>query len=659
MKTKKILYMTLALLMSASMGTIAACGGGDSSSEKDSSSSLTDSSSSVEEPQEEPLVPVFEETSIKLADNGVTSYKIVISDQASAAEEYAANELATYLGRATGATFPIVKDNTVSSATSQDYILSVGRNDLLTASGITVDRNEVTRDGYRIVRKDNTVYICGGYDTGTAFGVYEFMNHQVGYEAYTAEEIYYDDSPVVYVRDFDYTDIPDFADRLIDGLYWADANTAYKHRIVNDRESVARYGYGCGADWIPSSGHTLKIIVPEDKYKEAHPEWFLATPNAPSSNPAWAQPCYTSESFITTFIENMKERILAKTDGYIVNIAQEDGTTWCPCSTCDGERKQYTTTGYMLRFVNKIVTELEKWHQEVCPERKLIYATFSYGNTTDAPLNDDGQLIDESCRPHEKLWIRKATSGMCGYHTLDNPTCTQNRKIVNSMENWLTLTDQYIWWDYAASYSNYLTFFPDFGSIQSFFRAYKEWGVNNLFREYNSGGNVTPFGYLRGYMYSKFMWNTEHDAETLMDNFITHYYKDVAPQMRALLNLLRTHYAVMDATFDGGMHALPATDLDVRKWPKRIVDQAESICNDALDVIARMEDRTTAAKLRERVLTERLCIYYLKVSNYDNYGYDSADYASFVAQYISDGNEIGITRISEKVSWASHIATLG
>ena len=658
MKTKKVLYLAFALALSLSMTVSVACGGEESSSSSLESSSL-DSSSSEETVVETPLIPVFEETSIKLADNGTTAYKIVISDTASAAEEYAANELATYLGRATGATFPIVKDTTVSTATSQEYILSVGRNDLLTASGIVVDREEVTRDGYKIVRKDNTVYICGGYDTGTAFGVYEFMNHQVGYEAYTADEIYLDTSPVVYVRDFDYTDMPDFADRLIDGIYWADPNTAYKHRIVNDRESVARFGFGCGADWIPSSGHTLKVIVPEDKYKGEHPEWFLATPNAPSANPNWAQPCYTSESFINTFIENMKARILEKTDGYIVNIAQEDGTTWCPCSNCDGERKKYTTTGYMLRFVNKIVVELEKWHQETCPERKLVYATFSYGNTTAPPLDDDGNLIDESCRPHEKLWIRRATSGMCGYHKLDDPTCTANRKIMTTMEGWLTLTDQYIWWDYAASYSNYLTFFPDFGSIQSFFRYYKEWGVTNLFREYNSGGNVTAFGYLRGYMYSKLMWNTEYDPEVLMENFVNQYYKDVAPQMKALLNLLRTHYAVLDATTDGGVHATPATDLDVRRWPKRIVDQAESICNDALEVIDGLEDRTLAAKLRERVLTERLCIYYLKVSNYDNYGYDSAEYSSFVAKYISDGNEIGITRISEKVSWASHIATLG
>ena len=141
------------------------------------------------------------DTNLVLAENGNSSYSIVIDNEASFSEQYAATFLQKYLQLSTGALLPIISDENIASI-NEGKILSIGRNRLLENSGITITENEVSRDGYKIIRKDNAVYICGGGDTGTSFGVYEFLTHQIGFEPYTSDEIYYENKSTLYLKDF-------------------------------------------------------------------------------------------------------------------------------------------------------------------------------------------------------------------------------------------------------------------------------------------------------------------------------------------------------------------------------------------------------------------------------------------------------------------------
>ena len=59
---------------------------------------------------------------IVLAENGSTTYRIVIAKEAVEAEEHAAKELALFLGEMTGADFPIERDD----APESDFEIVVG-----------------------------------------------------------------------------------------------------------------------------------------------------------------------------------------------------------------------------------------------------------------------------------------------------------------------------------------------------------------------------------------------------------------------------------------------------------------------------------------------------------------------------------------------------
>ena len=607
----------------------------------------------------------IKDTNYVLCENGNSEYKILLAEDASACEQYAASELQRYLYRATNATLNIIYESEILEVPNK-YI-SVGRTEKLEDSGINVTETEVSRDGYKIIRKEQDVYICGGYDTGTAFGVYEFLKHQIGYEAYAADEIYCDTVDKVYVKDFNMTDIPDFKARTMDSIMQADGDTAFKYRLVTEQESAAKYGYGAANAWIPGPYHTIKLVVPEDVYNNAnkpetyHPEWFLANQY---HQPVYAQCCYTNEAFIQTFIDNMIDLIIANPLGRIVNIAQQDGYTWCPCETCEEEYVLYRHSGYFVRFANKVVKAIEQWRLDNCPERELEYAMFAYSNTSAPPLDDSGNLLDESCRPHKKLNIRMAFSGGCYYHTLDDKNCAMNSNLLeNVIKKWATICNNYYVWAYAAYYSEYMIFFNDFEAVQRTLQIYKEYGFGKqIFYQQASGNTWQPFGYLRAYIKAKLMWNTDLDVEAMMDDFFTHYYKETAKEMRQLLDFYRTYDKTNDEMANYTWHSNPGSTESINgvaRWPKNVVEQAEAYINNALEKCKTISDQNERDKVEKRIRNERISIWYLKLINYSFYGYDSSQYEMFVKQFADEVRALGISRVSETQTMDKFLAGLG
>lgn len=87
----------------------------------------------------------------------------------------------TFLDLATGSNIQIVTDAGLSYDASKKYI-SVGDTALVKSAGITVDQKVLTRSGFRIVSKDNSVFLVGGGDFGTLYAAYEFLTQEIGFE---------------------------------------------------------------------------------------------------------------------------------------------------------------------------------------------------------------------------------------------------------------------------------------------------------------------------------------------------------------------------------------------------------------------------------------------------------------------------------------------
>ena len=630
---KRILSILISLTLLVSIAFVGCTANGDSSDQSSQNSSSNSSSSDESETLE---------TGIDLCRNGNTEYKVIVPTTRTNVIDYVAEDVVSFIKESTGATLKVEVDEGRYNQESKN--ISLGRTRAFQDSGIKADVKELKRDGYVIVRKGNNVYICGGEDFGTAFGCYEFLKHEIGFEPYAQDEIYLEKKDVLKVKDFDIKDIPDFEARTADGRFQFEPETGFRLRILSDYYFMpANLNGGSQDEWIPAPDHTLRQILSVDKYYSEHPDWFLG------NNGFYSQLCLTNDEMIETFIAEIKECIKQKPNGKYVSVTQMDSAEWCSCEKCATERSQYLFSGYFIRFVNKLINGftytkdgetvevqgVDAWVQENYPGREILYTTFAYGDTRKPPVDDAGNLIDESCRPNEKLYIRYAYLA-CYYHALDDPECSLNSESYRYIGQWRDIHNHFLIWDYAADYHNYMIFPNDLGALKTSLKIYKDMGVSHYFREFASGANVYPFAKMRLYVFAKLTWDLDYKTKDLTNDFMKAYYKVAEPYMTQLLNLLMNHYAVMDAQQNHGFHATNVMACTVENWPRNLIDQALNILDNALKACERVEDKELAQVLYDRVLEEKVCVSFLKLHNYSGYGYNSADLQAFVAALRKD-----------------------
>lgn len=594
----------------------------------------------------------IQETDVMLASGGTTEYSAVISANATEAEKYAAQQLATYFKEATGASLP-VKTDAEMSFNQNDKVISVGRTTILNGSGIALDEATLTCDGFRIERFENTVVLCGTEDTGTIYAVQDFLKFQFGYEAYASDEIWIDSKPEAKLLDFHYSDSPDFEGRDMDGDLLYNIAGATQLRIRSWSNSSPAYAYGASRDWIGGHCESFLHVLPKDIYynEEEHPETY---------HPEWyqysaRQMCLTNQELIAEFIKNMIVMIEENPYGKYVNISEEDMAGMCQCEACVAEQRQYLMSGYIIRFCNQVIEGIESWRLENCPEREWKYVTFAYSSGSINPpvntVNGEYQVIDESVRPHEKLYMRITPIQYCFSHAFMDESCEVNKTFRNQLAGWRAITDRFMVWDYDANYTHYFLFFNDYESLSANLRLYKEMGVVNIFRQNTTGSRIRSMVDLNNYLNGKLMWNTELETETLIDDFMDHFYKSGAPYMKQYLSMMRTYLKQKDldslASGGKGIHfqlydSYQPQLATASTWEKRILEQALELFDQAMATYDSIENDGEREVMKNRILKESLCVRYLIIKNYSSYyNQNSSAYVQTINEFREDANLLG------------------
>lgn len=104
--------------------------------------------------------------------NGIAAYSIVIPNDASATEEYAAYELQYFIEQMTGATMNIVSEASAGSDMN-GRLIYIGKTNMA-KNALTVT------DSFGIYLEEGNVIIEGQNNRGTLYGVYDFLENQFG-----------------------------------------------------------------------------------------------------------------------------------------------------------------------------------------------------------------------------------------------------------------------------------------------------------------------------------------------------------------------------------------------------------------------------------------------------------------------------------------------
>ncbi len=455
---------------------------------------------------------LFAGCSNTLFSDGHSYYSIVLRDDASPSEQTAAEELQSYLKEIGGVELPLKRAAELSDDEPHIY---VGYNEEY-GSKEGVSRPESDSQQYSYCNVGENIWIYGGSRWGTMYGVYSFLENELGVRWYTSKytkipaldrwdfkHLRHSEAPLIEYR-FD-----DFYDVEYDPQWLAHNKCNFVWKSQKNK-----YG-GLVGFW---GGHTFSYFVPAKEFFSTHPEYFA---ERDGERVSYGQLCLSNPEVLEICKERMKRVIAENPDYWIYSLSQDDHQFMCQCEKCRAIEEQYGGhSGLMVWFVNQVADEIKSLY----PDKYI--STFAYQYTRSAP---------KGISPRDNVVIRLCSIECCFAHPIEQ--CEHNHSFILDIEEWSNLSAHLYIWDYVVNFRQYLAPCPNFGVLAENIKTFKRYNTIGLHEEgqYESSGGA--FSELKSWMLAKLMWNADLDSKALIEEFVTDYYGAAAPYVQQYIEL--------------------------------------------------------------------------------------------------------------------------
>lgn len=428
--------------------------------------------------------------------NFTSEYTIVIPDQPTEWEMKAASEMQQYIKISSSISLPIRIENQIVY-TKAIYIGKTAK-----AQQILKNIEQIKNDGFIKYCDGNDLYIYGINGKAVLYGVYDFLEAQLGCRLYTPEDLYIPKYEQFVLPKLNELNNPSFSYREI--LYrYPNQSELYKdwYHIHNRKDLEKNWGMFV---------HTFKDLIPAEYYFDSHPEWFSEIKNKRVRD---GQLCLSNPEVLEELCNNLKKKIDANPNATYWSVSNNDNMNNCTCKNCHALDSLYgAPSGTLLFFVNQIAQRF--------PEKQI--STLAYQYTRKYP--------ERFIKPEKNVNIMFC-SIECGREKPieKNPN---EQSFVKDMEGWKNLTNNIFLWDYVVQFKNMLNPFPNLHVLQPNLQFFHKNDVQMMFEQGTGEVNKTSWMELRTYMISKLLWNVNADMDQLTDDFISSYYEKAAPYIK-------------------------------------------------------------------------------------------------------------------------------
>ena len=439
------------------------------------------------------LISCNQSENLILVKNGKSDYSIIVSNSADSVILKAATEFQKYIERISGARLKILTDN---FPLTESEIL-IGRSNR--TNDLTGLRDDMEEDGFVIKTIEDRLFIVGGKEKGTLYGVFSFLEEYLGVRKYSAEFTTVPRRKTISIEPVDMRQDPVFSFRE---LHMPDPRQDENFRDwhkLDLKEGKNEWGMFV---------HTFDDLVPPETYFKTHPEYFsfLNVRRIPDG-----QLCLSNPEVFNLVIEGLTKRMAEKPEALYWSVSQNDTYKACECENC---RRQYDEfggySGAMINFVNKVAAEF--------PDK--IISTLAYQYTRSAP---------ENIKPAENVNIMFCSIECNRSRPLStDPLSASFRR---DTEAWCRLTDNIFMWDYVVQFRNLVSPFPNLRVLQPNIQYFRDNGMQMMFQQ-GSGGLVSEFYELRQYIIAKLLWNPDADVDAIIDDFVNGYYGPAGKYIR-------------------------------------------------------------------------------------------------------------------------------
>ena len=521
-----------------------------------------------------------------LAENKQTRYTIIQAEQCSEAEKFAAKELAEFLGRVTGAAFPIITESGFSGERPGIY---VGWTKYAVQNGIDVSR--LGEEEWLIRSIGDNLVLTGGRPRGTMYAVYEFLEKQVGCHWLDKDTEIVPSRPYLSISKLDVKGKPFFWQREVIGIAGC-TNEQWQFLLRNkncrydllgrDTLTYPPAGMFYQLSGYPRKSHSFSYFVNAKDWFASHPEYFSMDANG-KRIPAYdeggpGQLCLTNpdvrrltKAKLREFIA--KDRAEAARKGcpppkvYAINH-NDKYDAHCKCATCQViAKKEGGESGPLIDFINEVAEDIEKDYPDV------LVSTLAYNLTSTPP---------RTIRPRKNVII-----GWCDVYVvsdmlrpLSDPLNSRNYKELASWSKVaprLAISDDY--WSPFGYYSHFPAPYSMIQCLGPDIRYFADCHAESFFAESNdhleAGEHFTPLKFWLAY---QLLVNPYQPAESLIKIFMDGYYGNAASAMHDYMDYL--HKRILEESVPQVLreapHMLKYLDLNFFIKAEKFFDAAES-----------------------------------------------------------------------------------
>jgi hypothetical protein len=475
------------------------------------------------------------------AEGGKSDVVIVQSAQPTEAEAFAAQELADFVRRSTGAAPPIVKEIDFAGGKA----MYVGQTEF--AASQKIDFGKLGAEEWVIRSAKGSLILCGGRPRGTLYAVYEFLEKCMGVrflDAYT--EHVPSMTRWVLPAGLAIQGSPAFSRREICMVVGGSGSQEFLRfqvrRKINGFANAfwsagAKYGYSMRFG-SPYSTHTHSLYTKD--LPEARPEYYAMLENGRRTGPGSdGQVCMSHPEVRKFFAAKLREYIKQDRDKIVqaksgepyptlYSLVPNDNTNKCVCPECTARAKKYGAyTGVVLEFINAVAEDIARDY----PDIQIVAGAYTF--YVDIP---------RGIRPRDNVIIYLAQLGsefnsLPKRDTLRSMTHPINQKPRKVLEDWGAISKMLGTHDYWTAWSQPFQWpQANIHGLAQTLKLYYRCGMRHFFVEDELfGSRVHNFVDLQFYMAARLLQDPGQDEEKLIAEFMDLYYGPAALPMKRLL----------------------------------------------------------------------------------------------------------------------------
>ncbi|MHC4405117.1 MAG: DUF4838 domain-containing protein, partial [Planctomycetota bacterium] len=427
---------------------------------------------------------------------------IVLPSQASAAEQYAADDLHKVFHELTGVRLNVVHDDRPVDGNR----LLVGNTRWTDAVVSAEERSTLGDEGYIARLRGRDLALVGGGAYGTIYAAVELFD-RLGARWYMPGELGAC-LPRMRTIHFDRLDVkraPSFAMR------WVGKDTDWN--LHNRTNLIAEESLPSAFVVYPGIYHTQNRILPNAVYGRVHPEFFALVDGKRSAAVGERKLCNANREVAEELARNMANMLHDVPGINLISLSPTDGQLWCECEDCramddDAIEPQSQKVSSDQRYSRRqmvLYNRVAEALQQEFPNQLILVGAY---NTYTWPPRD------KAVRAHKNLAVvicHYQPSAACLAHPVNDPRCRPNTRYRDLIQAWQAHTPHVYFYEYYWKV-NWLDLpWPVVHTVAADIPFYESIGVEGLYTQYTTGSIWSNF--IPMYVAARLLWDHTTDVD--------------------------------------------------------------------------------------------------------------------------------------------------